>query len=349
MRGKLSLVLATALLLCLPLMPLAEGFMVGPNAVETSPAPTVSPFVPIDKKGPAPFEAWPTLDGEGFLQDEGAEFIHIDAEAGLWVYLSARLRVVITRYAGVWQKKEVVWYLSDIRYREGLAFKAFSADPNNPKRAQAPPQDIARKNKLVYAQNGDLFSWRLYNKQLPGLIIRDGKVLTTKTYTSAKAAVPPLDELALYPDGSLAVHTPGQMNPQDYLDSGATDVLAFGPILFQDFMKDQRLDRSFTHREPRSAIGMVKNGHVVGILVEGRNQRSAGVGLQFVADRLLEAGCHTAYTLDGGQTAAMMFLGENLMSPGIYNGFQKARKQQDVIGIGQTDVRYADQIKQTSP
>jgi exopolysaccharide biosynthesis protein len=51
----------------------------------------------------------------------------------------------------------------------------------------------------------------------------------------------------------------------------------------------------------------------------------------------LEYGCHEAFTLDGGQTAAMVFLGEEVMDPGIYNGFQQARKQQDVIGIGQSD------------
>jgi exopolysaccharide biosynthesis protein len=68
--------------------------------------------------------------------------------------------------------------------------------------------------------------------------------------------------------------------------------------------------------------------------VEGRNKRSAGAPLRFVADRLLEAGCYEAFTLDGGQTAAMLFMGKNVTSPGIYSGYQKARKQQDILGIG---------------
>ncbi len=68
-------------------------------------------------------------------------------------------------------------------------------------------------------------------------------------------------------------------------------------------------------------------------MVEGRNKRSAGVPLSFVADRLLEWGCYEAYTLDGGQTAAMVFMG-NVMSSGIYSGHQRARRQQDIIGIG---------------
>ena len=130
------------------------------------------------------------------------------------------------------------------------------------------------------------------------------------------------------------MRVPGEMTAREYLDRGAADVLAFGPILFRDGVKDDRLEKSFTHREPRSAIGVVALGHFVGIMVEGRNKRSDGAPLRFVADRLMGQGCETAFTLDGGQTAAMIFMGKNVMDPGIYNGFQKTRRQQDIIGIG---------------
>ena len=57
-----------------------------------------------------------------------------------------------------------------------------------------------------------------------------------------------------------------------------------------------------------------------------------------MAQRLLEQGCTDAFTLDGGQTAAMVFMGKNVMDPGIYNGFHKTRNQQDVVGIGRSDL-----------
>lgn len=296
-------------------------------------------IVPVEAMGPPPFEAWPALDSAGFLALEWPEkdFVHRDEQAGRWVYLSADLRVVIERFTGKNGRHDVVWFIADIRFRGAQAFRAYCADPKKPSRAQARPAQIARANRLVYAQNGDLFSWRVYNRQRTGLIIRNGKILHRNTYARAVAVIPPLDELALYPDGHIEMRVPGQLSAQDYLDRGASDVLAFGPILFQDKVKDGRLDKSFTHREPRSALGVVEPGHFIGILVEGRNARSAGANLQFVADRLLEYGCHEAFTLDGGQTAAMVFLGEEVMDPGIYNGFQQARKQQDVIGIGQSD------------
>ena len=288
---------------------------------------------------PPPFEKWPPLAEDGFLPaDKGQpaeEFVFADEALGRWIYLSGSLRVEIARHSARVDRRDLVWFMADIRFKEGEAFRAYSADPKRPSRAQERPEKIAKANRVVYAQNGDLFSFRVYNREKKGLIIRDGRVLFEDTYTRPVAKIPPLDELALFPDGHVEMRTPGQYSAQDYLSAGARDVLAFGPILFRGRVKDERLEKSFTHREPRSAIGVVGPGHFIGIMVEGRNKRSAGAPLRFVADRLLEAGCQEAFTLDGGQTAAMIFMGRNVMDPGIYNGYQKARKQQDIVGIGQ--------------
>jgi hypothetical protein len=287
---------------------------------------------------PPPFEGWPVRTSEGYLWVDDTQpkkaFIFADDSLGRWIYLSRDLQISIERLTGRYEKRDVVWYMADIRFRDGQGFRAYPADPKRPSRAQEKPETIARNNQVVYAQNGDLFSFRVYNKKRVGLIIRNGKVLYEKTYTHAVSVIPPLDELALFPDGHMEMRTPGEYSAQDYLDAGALDVLAYGPILFQNRVKDERLEMSFTHREPRSAIGVMGPGHFIGIMVEGRNKRSAGAPLRFVADRLLEAGCHEAFTLDGGQTAAMLFMGNNVTSPGIYNGYQKARKQQDILGIG---------------
>lgn len=318
---------ALALLACLLLL------MASPPALgETLP--------PFPHEGPAPYAAYPATDSEGFLALEWpeAEFAHSDEEAGRWLYLSHDLRVEIERFSGTFERRKIVWFLADVRFRDEQAFRVYSANPKRPGQGQERPAKIAKTHQVVYAQNGDFFTYRANRGHLTGMIIRDGKLLHKNTYKRANAGIPPLDELALFPDGSIQMRTPGQLSAQDYLDLGVRDVLAFGPILFQDRVKDKRLDQSFTHREPRSALGVIEPGHVVGILVEGRNERSVGANLQFVADRLLERGCVEAFTLDGGQTASMVFLGQEVMDPGIYNGFQQARKQQDIVGIGQSDL-----------
>ncbi len=343
-RGAALLLCAALLFMLPPACAEAYPFQVRDDPESTPIPPPLPAATPLPAEGPPPFEARPPLDGQGFLSASNAEeeFIFTDEKLGRWIYLSADLRVDIRRFSARVKGRGLVWYLADILFRGEQAFRAVSADPANPSRALSRPEAIAADNRLVYAQNGDLFSWRLFNKERTGLIIRDGKVLHENTYTHAVAKIPPLDELALFPDGHVEMRVPGELDAQGYLDRGAADVLAFGPILFRDGVTDSRLEESFTHLEPRSAIGVVGPGHFTGIMVEGRNMRSAGSGLRFVADRLLEAGCHEAFTLDGGQTAAMVFMGKNVMDPGTYNGFHNTRRQQDVIGIGRSDAVKAE-------
>lgn len=303
-----------------------------------SPGPQIPQPTPFPADWPESFTAWPPLAEDGFLgkSDTNAqtEFIYADEEAGIWIYLTDVLRIHISRISARVERRDVIWFIADIRFKSPEAFRAYSANPKSPGRGSARPEVIAKQHSMVYAQNGDLFTYRVSNKERAGIIIRNGKILHENTYTRAHAIIPPLDELSLYPDGHIEMHTPGQMRAQDYLNKGATDVLSFGPILFKDRVKDDRLDKSFTSLEPRSALGVIGPGHFVGIMVEGRNKRSGGAPLRFVADRLLEAGCMEAFTLDGGQTAAMIFMGKNVMDPGIYSGYHKTRSQPDIIGIG---------------
>jgi uncharacterized protein YigE (DUF2233 family) len=290
--------------------------------------------------------AFPTLSENGFLPAESAEeeFIHADWKAGRWCYISRDLRVDIVRFSGKVFNKKAVWFVADIRARDGMSFAAFPESAEKPG-AKSRPEYIAQKNRVVYAQNGDLWTWRTEEKRYPGLIIREGKVIKSQTYKACCEAMPPLDELSVYEDGRFEVRYPGEMSAEEYLARGARDVFAFGPILIRDGVIDGRLDREYLSLQPRSAIGMVEPGHYVGILAEGRTKRSShGTGLKFLAEILLERGCTQAFNLDGGQTAAMIFMGELVMNEPTYNGYTNTRSQPDVIGIG-----TSEQVKEFNP
>lgn len=316
-----------------------EEYLESPTVSPTiSPTPQIPLPTPLPANRPEPFTDWPPLAEDGFLDTEEkstqTEFVYANEEAGIWIYLTDTLRIHINRISARFERRDIIWFIADIRFKTPEAFKAYSANPKSPGKGHARPEAIAKQHSIVYAQNGDLFTWRVSNKEKAGIIIRNGKILHEKTYTHAIAIIPPLDELSLYSDGHIEMYPPGQFSAQDYLMKGASDVLAFGPVLFKDRIKDNRLDKSFTSLEPRSALGVIAPGHFVGIMVEGRNKRSGGAPLRFVADRLLEAGCYEAFTLDGGQTAAMIFMGKNVMDPGIYSGYHKTRNQPDIVGIG---------------
>ncbi len=285
---------------------------------------------------PEPFTAYPELTADGYLADAAGEFVHVDKEAGVWIYLSGSLRVEIRRYRTVIEYQPVYWYESEIWSKDGTVLRAFLADSEHPKKGHTRPENIAKHRSVVYAQNGDLFTWRIEQKRKTGIIIRGGQVVSNQPYKKAVTAIPALDELSLYADGHIEVHLPGELSSEDYLAKGALDVLSFGPILVRDGVMDERVKNNFDAMEPRSAIGMVSPCHYVGVMVEGRNKRSNGAPLSFLAQRLMARGCTQGFNLDGGQTAAMIFMGDIIMETGLYNGYSNTRAQQDIIGIGQS-------------
>lgn len=335
------LVCLLACLLLLPLTALAQ-FVVGTEPTE-APTPTVT-AVPAQR--PPPFTGYPTLNERGFLDAplsaKAPAFVYANQEEGRWIYISTDLNINIERRMIKGRGGRHYYFIAHILFEGDQAFRSYRNNPKNPVRDLAKPEAIAKKHRVIYGQNGDLFSYRVYQKRYPGIIIRDGKILYQKTYSRPTVNIPPLDELSLYPDGRIEMRLPGEMSAQEYLERGASDVFAFGPTLIKAGVKDPRLVKDFRSPEPRSAMGLVAPGHVVGIMAEGRNQRSIGVPLSFVADRLLEEGCVEAITLDGGQTAAMVFMGSLVMDPGTFSGYTKTRRQPDIVGIGVTTQRLPD-------
>ena len=289
--------------------------------------------------------AYPPLCEDGFLAADAGEteFIHADWKTGLWCYISNDLRVEIERFSGKVSNKKAVWFVSDIRARNGEIFSSF-ADSLEKRASKSRPEYIAQKNRVVYAQNGDLWTWRIEEKRYPGLIIRDGEIIKNQTYKKQTDAMPPLDELSVYADGRFEVRDPGEMSAEEYIERGARDVFAFGPVMLRDGVMDPRLEKEFGSLQPRSAIGMIEPGHYISVMVEGRTKRSWGTDLKFLADILLERGCTQAFNLDGGQTAAMVFMGELVMNEPTYNGFTNTRSQPDIIGTG-----TSDQVKKFDP
>ena len=321
MRRTASLLLALLLGCCaLPLSGLADAS--APEGIQRAPD----------------FTGFPDTDSEGYLQPgilPGDEFVHQDEEAGVWVYTSPVLRVEVYRMNALLKTGKTVWYEAEIRSREPV-FRVFSANPQQPRAGYSYPHRIARQHGVVLALNGDFYTFRIDSKIRLGVIIRDGQILSSQTNAGKIVAQPPLDELVLFPDGRMEVRYPREMSAKEYLERGALDVLAFGPVLLREGQLDDRIENKFRALEPRSAIGMVAPGHYIAINAEGRNKRSAGVTCLFLAQRMLERGATTAFNLDGGWTSAMVFMGKQLNQLDNTGIKDNARKQNEVLGIGVT-------------
>ena len=282
---------------------------------------------------------FPALNDAGFL--DSGEFVFEDAEAGVWRYASDTLKVEI--YRREQKKPPRVWYEAEVFCAEGSAGPRMIAnDPENWKKAANMdyPHKIARKNGVVLALSNDFAQLRLQQKKSrPGIIIRDGVILSDRTKKQGVKDFPNLDCLAIWPDGDMKVFFSDEKKAEEYLEEGAVDVLAFGPILIRDGeLNEKGLSKYGTSHAPRTAVGMVEKGHYWFMMLEGRIKRSKGDGIRFLAEKLLDKGCTLGFNLDGGDTACIVFMGHQLCKLQDGKKHLASRRTSDILGVGQSEL-----------
>lgn len=84
------------------------------------------------------------------------------------------------------------------------------------------------------------------------------------------------------------------------------EVMLSGPLLIID-KKDETLDTAAFNRlrHPRSAIGIKKNGKIILLTADGRNDNAAGMSLFELTKVMRWLGCTSAINLDGGGSSAL--------------------------------------------
>ena len=298
-----------------------------PTAVPTpSPAPTPVP-TPI---GPQAQPALPQLTEDGLLPAGTEPYVYADADDGLWIYKSDVLSVEIRRYTDT--LNTLVWFETDVRCTPGAPLTSYLSAGKTPGRRGVNPIDLARDNHVVLGITDDFFGTRRNNNETVGIVIRNGKIISDKTNKANRARFPNLEVLAVFNDGSMKAYLSDAHTAQEYLDMGATDVFAFGPILVSDGQPGAHMgdDTYYHYREPRCALGMIAPYHYIILTVKGRVKESKGVYFDWLADKMLEKGAVEALNLDGGGTVALVFMGEILNKTG-----KTMRDITSIIGFGQ--------------
>ena len=291
-----------------------------PGTMGPTPSP-VPPPTPVPTPAPTPIPMPPQTE-EGFLADaaEGEEFIFADADAGKWVYASASLYIEITRYTDQWTP--LVWYEADIHCSPESPLVSYT-QPNGKRPAGTKlidPLLFARQNRIVLALSDDHYGHRINEKVdgSAGIIIREGQVIATDDKTPF--SVCSLDVLAVFGDGNMKTFSRKSHTAQEYLDMGVVSTYSFGPILVQDGALSEAVLKDKNHyHEPRIALGMIEPYHYFVLCVEGRQERSKGAEIRWLAERMLERGVQEALNLDGGGTAILVFMGERVNRRGNYS------------------------------
>ena len=281
-------------------------------------------------------KAQPITDAQGYMIS--GEYTEINEAEGKWVYLSTDLQVRIIRYHD--RVAKTTWYEANIHCKteDGVKLATYPSVVGKRGTHAVQPDEIAKLHQLIFACTTDYFTYRTGGIRADGIVIRGGELLCNETYPSGTKKFPTLDTGALYADGRFMVYQSSDVQAEQYIEMGATDVFCFGPYLIKEgevnpLLKDWSLGKT---PQPRMGMGMVSPGHYVVIMEEGRFDKEAiGTSLYTLALKLQEAGVVEGLNLDGGQTAAMCFMGERITRVASYsNNRTYPRDTTEVLGVG---------------
>lgn len=241
------------------------------------------------------------------------------AEVTDTTYTSDDASIEITTHTQGTGDDTVTYYVADIELGDATRLRSAFAQNQFGENITDLVSNIATDNGAVFAVNGDYYGFRD-----SGIVIRNGVV-----YRDQGAR----EGLVFYEDGSVAVYDETETTAADLLADGAWNTLSFGPAIVEDGaavagIGDVEIDtnignHSIQGEQPRTAIGVIDDNHLVIVVVDGRDTGySRGVTMTELADIMVSLGATAAYNLDGGGSSEMWFNGEVVNQPS--NGGERA-------------------------
>lgn len=273
----------------------------------------VTANVAVRKTGAEPLAAGAGAADSSYYRSasDPEEVILEDYDGGHWEYRTDTLSILVDRHETTYvsnagKEFPLVYFVAHIRMRGINAFRTCQAADNRNGMGAIKPWILARRNKAVLMITGDNLVES--DEQYKSILVRDGKVFLNNSKC---------DSMAIYPDLTMRIFGPYDTKAEELLMDGVRDVFSFGPTFIRDgVFTDADIDnapRIHNETNPRTGIGMVEPGHFVAIVVDGRQKEySYGMRLTTFGEMFVAEGCTQAYNLDGGVSACMLFMGEQL-------------------------------------
>ncbi|MDF9877240.1 phosphodiester glycosidase family protein [Cellulosimicrobium cellulans] len=227
-------------------------------------------------------------------------------------YTSDGTSITVSRVTTGSGDDTVTYYVADVVLSDMTDLRSAFAQDAFGTNITETTSDIAADHDAVLAINGDYYGFRD-----TGIVIRNGVV-----YRDEGAR----EGLALYRDGHVEVYDETSTDAQSLVDAGVWNTLSFGPALVEDGevvsgVDDVEVDtnvgnHSIQGEQPRTAVGVVDENHLVLVVVDGRQEGySRGVTMTELAGIVQDLGATTAYNIDGGGSSTLYFDGEVVNSP----------------------------------
>ena len=215
-------------------------------------------------------------------------------------------------------------YVADVMVSDVSVLKTALANNTYGRNITDTTSNMAKENNAVLAINGDY-----YGARQAGYVIRNGNLYRN---TSGDR-----DALVITKTGEFEFVSENETSADELLQSGAYQVLSFGPVLLEDgeisVGENDEVGMAMASN-PRTAIGYLGNNHYVFVVSDGRTSESAGLSLYELATFMKELGVVDAYNLDGGGSSTMFFKGEIINNPTTNGHSNQERSVSDIVYIG---------------
>ena len=253
----------------------------------------------------------------------------VSSDEVIGTYIDSVKTITLSEY----RANDTSIYVADVKLlgdASGLDESAFSAadliqtafaDDTYGKNIKEATSVTAEENNAILAINGDF-----YGAQNDGYVIRNGVLYRATSGGN--------EDLAILADGSFEIFSEDDLSAEEVLAAGAVDVLSFGPGLVENseiaVTKDEEVGKAMASN-PRTAIGILEDGHYVFVVSDGRTDESEGLTLYQLAEFMQSLGCTTAYNLDGGGSSTLYFNGEIINKPTTGGSKIKERSVSDIV------------------
>ncbi len=214
---------------------------------------------------------------------------------------------------------KVTYYTADIYVSSVDVLKTALAKDTYGKNIKDSIFSMAAEHDAVFAVNGDF-----YGNSEEGIVVRNG--------VKYRDNLNDVDICVLFTNGEMKTYAYDEFDTDDVLAQGVWQAWCFGPMLLDGnggVLETFNTTTYLNSENPRSAIGYIAPGHYKIVTVDGRDPGySKGVTLSELAAIMADEGCLTAYNLDGGCSAMMVYDGELVNIP------DRGRNISDIIYIG---------------
>ena len=215
-------------------------------------------------------------------------------------------------------------YVADVQISSAEYLKTALAQNSFGRNLKDTTSNMAEAANAILAINGDYYGFRD-----DGYVLRNGVLYRD-------AASSGTDALVVYGDGTMAAANQDNVSAQTLKDSGAWQILSFGPVLVDGgqiaVAANEEVGQSKSSN-PRTAIGMVDPLHYVIVVSDGRTGDNEGLSLYELAQVLIDNGATFAYNLDGGGSTTLYFNGEVINNPTSGN-IGGERSVSDIVYFG---------------